>query len=145
MKLNKTLALTAFIIGGLFAGNVITQAQDAATNTPPAGARPPGGPRGAMNFDNIASQLGLTDEQKAKVKPILEEMRQKMADLHKDTTLEQADRRAKMKEIHDGVSAKLKEILTPDQFEKWQNMGPRMRHPQGAATPPPAGGDKSPQ
>ena len=145
MKLNRTLIIAALMAGSLLAVNVAVRAQDS-TNTPSAGARPPGGPRGAMNFDNIANQLALTDEQKTKVKPILEEMRQKMADLRKDTTLEQADRRAKMKEIRDDVSTKLKEVLTPDQFEKWQKMGPGNRRPQGGAgAPPPAGDNKPPQ
>jgi len=144
MKLNKTLMIAALVAGTMFAADIAVRAQDS-TNTPPAGARPPGGPRAGMNFETIASQLGLTDEQKTKVKPILEEMRQKMADLRKDTTLEAADRRAKMKEIRDDISAKLKEILTPEQYEKWLKMGPGNRRPPGGANPPSAGGNKPPQ
>jgi Spy/CpxP family protein refolding chaperone len=143
MKLNKTLMIAALVAGGMFAA-VAVQAQNS-TNTPP----PPGGPgaRGRMNFENIATQLALTDDQKTKAKPVFEEMQQKMTDLRKDTSLEQTDRRAKMKEIRDNANTKLKEIFTPEQFEKWQKMAQGNRRPPGGAgappppaTPPPAGG-----
>jgi len=130
--------IAALVAGGMFAAAAI-QAQDS-TNTPPAGARPPGA-RGRMNFDAIATQLALTDDQKTKAKPVFDEMLQKMTDLRKDTTLEQTDRRAKMKEIRDNATTKLKDIFTPEQFDKWQKMQQGNRRPPGGAgTPPPAGG-----
>src|ERR1022692_2697995 len=131
MKLNKTLMIAALIAGSMFAADVAVRAQDA-TNTPPAGAPPGPGARGRMNFDNIATQLALTDDQKPKVKPVIEEMMQKNADLRKDTSVQGADRRAKMKEIRDAATAKLKDILTPEQLDKWTKMGPG----QGNRRPP---------
>jgi Spy/CpxP family protein refolding chaperone len=135
MKLNKTLMMAALIAGSVFAANVAVRAQDA-TNTPAAGARPGG--RGLMNFDAIAKQLGLTDDQKTKAQPIFDEMRQKMTDLRQDTTVQGADRRAKMKEIRDAATAKLKDILTPEQLDKWSKMGNRRPPGGAAANPPPA-------
>jgi Spy/CpxP family protein refolding chaperone len=98
MKLNKTLMIAALVAGSVFAADVAVRAQDA-TNTPPAGA-PPGGPgaRGRMNFDSIATQLALTDDQKTKAKPVFDELFQKQRDLRQDTSLSQEDRRAKIKE-----------------------------------------------
>jgi periplasmic protein CpxP/Spy len=145
MKLNKTLMIAALIAGSMFAADMAVRAQDA-SNTPPAGARPPGGPgaRGRMNFDNIAKELALNDEQKTKAKPVFEEMQQKMTDLRKDTSLSQDDRRAKMKEIRDDSNKKLKDIFTTEQFDKWQKMN-QNRRPQGAAPGgAPAGGDSKP-
>jgi Spy/CpxP family protein refolding chaperone len=140
MKLNKTMIIAALIAGSMFAADYAVRAQDS-TNTPPA-ATPPGGPGargGRMNFDNIATQLELTDDQKTKAKPVFEEMLQKMQDLRKDTTVEQADRRTKIKEIRDAASAKLKEILTDEQFAKWQKMMQGNRRPPGGpGAPPPA-------
>lgn len=141
MKLNKTLMIAALVAGTMFAADMAVRAQDA-TNKPPAGARPPGFRGGG--FDNIANQLGLSEDQKTKAKPVFEEMRQKMADLRKDTTLSQADRRAKMKEIRDDINAKLKEIFTPEQYDKWMK-GPGGGRRPGAGAPPPAGGPKPPQ
>src|ERR1039458_4323232 len=120
MKLNKTLMIAALIAGSVFAADVAVRAQDP-TNNPAAGA-PPGGPgaRGRMNFDNIATQLALTDEQKTKVKPIFDEMMQKQRDLRQDTAVtDPTERRAKMKEIRDAATAKLKEIpLTQEQLHQ---------------------------
>jgi len=146
MKLNKTLMIAALVAGSMFAADVAVRAQDA-TNKPAAGARPPGGlrARGGMNFDGIATQLELSEDQKTKAKPVFDGMRQKMADLFKDHTLNQADRRAKIRQIRDEANAKLKEILTPEQYDKWMKMGPGNRRPPSAGAPPPAGGAKSPQ
>ena len=138
MKLNKTLALAALVAGSLFAGSVALQAQDN-TNTPPAGAPPGGhGMRGRPNFEMIAKQLELTDDQKPKVKPIVEDMQKQASELRKDTSLSQEDRRAKMKEIREAATAKLKDILTADQFAKWEKMGQRQRPPMVPPATPPA-------
>ena len=96
-----------------------------------------------MSFDMIAKQLELTDDQKPKVKPIIEDMQQKQRDLRADTTVAQADKRAKSKEIRDAATAQLKPILTPEQFTKWSSMGPGQRQRPPAA--PPAGGDAAPK
>jgi Spy/CpxP family protein refolding chaperone len=146
MKLNKTLMIAALVAGGVFAAQLAVYAQDA-TNTPPAapptapppGARPPGGPgaRPQVNFERVATQLSLSDDQKPKVKAVLDERLQKVADLRKDTTTAPVDKRAKFKEITDDANAKLKEILTPEQFEKWQKMMPSRRPPGGPGAPPP--------
>jgi periplasmic protein CpxP/Spy len=141
MKLNKTLAVIALAAAGLFAGNTL-QAQDA----PKTGDQPAPAPGGAgmrrppLSVEAIAKQLDLTDDQKAKIKPIFEDMQKKLAELRKDTSLSQEDRRAKLKEARDGITAKLKEILTPEQLAKWEKMGPGNRRP-GAGTPPPAAAD----
>jgi Spy/CpxP family protein refolding chaperone len=145
MKFNKTMILSALAAIGLLSG-VSLQAQDNNTNAPagapPAGQRG-GGNRGAMTIDTLKKQLDLSDDQVAKVKPILEDMQKQMQALRADTTLAPTDRRAKMKEIRDGEAAKLKEVLTADQYAKWEKSRPTGRAGGGAggapATPPPAG------
>jgi Spy/CpxP family protein refolding chaperone len=153
MKLNKTLMIAALVAGNVLAATVAVRAQDSTTPAAPAtptapatpapGARPPGA-RGAMNFEFVATQLALSDEQKTKAKPVFDEMRQKMGDLRKDTTLEQTERRAKMKEIRDDTNTKLKEIFTPEQYAKWQKMAPGARRPGGANGAPPAAAPAAP-
>lgn len=141
MKPTKILALTTLVAGSLFAGNTALQAQDS-TNTPPANVRPggPGGPgmRGRPNIDALAKELGLTDEAKAKLKTVMEDQRTKMTELRKDNSLSQEDKRAKMKEIHEATVAKLKEILTPEQLDKYQKHMLTNRPPgaPGAGTAP---------
>jgi Spy/CpxP family protein refolding chaperone len=90
-------------------------------------------PHAGANVDFLAKQLSLTDEQKDKIKPILEGSRQKRIALGKDTSLTPADRQAKAKEIQADQTAKFKEILTPEQFDKWQKMSTPHRRP--APTP----------
>ena len=143
--------MVALAAGSLFASSTL-QAQDApkdkpADNKPAAPA--PGARRPGLSLDNLAKQLDLTEDQKVKVKPILEDLQKKIAEIRKDTSIAAEDRPAKMKEIRDGISAKLKEILTAEQFAKWEKLGPGMRRPGGAGGPPPAAAegakDKAPK
>ena len=155
-KLNLILSITAMLIFGATA--FAAAPQDAQSSQQPSAQSKTGHGHGAgegqgrgmgMNPDamleHMSKELNLTDDQKTKIKPILEDMQKKMGDLRKDTSLAQEDRRAKMKEIRDGVSAKFKEILTAEQFAKWEKMGPGNRRPGAGAPPPaaPAGGDKA--
>jgi Spy/CpxP family protein refolding chaperone len=131
MKLTKTFALAALVAGSLLAGNTALQAQDN-TNTPPASAPPASGMKGrGLNFDAISKQLELTDDQKPKVKTVIDDLTQKQRDLRADTTVAMADKRAKAKELRDAATAKLKDILTPEQLTKWEKMSQRQR-PQAA-------------
>src|SRR5208283_4941699 len=120
MKITKPLIITAFVAGNLLAWNLALQAQDA-TNTPPppppAGGPPPSGPpggpgmRGRPNFDMIAQQLNLTDDQKPKFRSIMESQMQKMRDLRQDpnfASLSPEDRRAKVKAIQDETGTQMK-------------------------------------
>ena len=142
MKVSKSVVIAALVVGSLLAWNPALRAAD--TNTPPSappvGAPPPGqrppGMRGP-NFDQLAQQLELTDDQKPKVKSILDAQNQKMRDLRNDTSLAPEDRRPKMQSIREETATQLKAVLTPDQFEKFQKMTQR-RRPGG----PPPGGER---
>ena len=138
--------IAALLAGSVFAADVTVRAQDAtATNAPatatntPATARPQAGPanRGRMNFETVSQRLALSEDQKPKVKPIWEDMQKQLADLRKDTTVQGTDLRAKIKEIRDGATAKLKDILTPEQLQKWEGLAQGQRRPPGAAAPAP--------
>ena len=151
MKSTKTMILATLAVGSLLAFSPTLRADD--TNMPPtkppAGA-PPGGPRGGMRggpgLDQLAAALNLTDDQKAKVKPILEARDKKIKDLREDTSLSPEDRRTKMQSIREETMDQMKAVLTPEQFEKYQKMGQRPRRnaaPGGdnttsKPTPPPA-------
>ena len=130
------MMIATLAVGSLFASGIPSQAQEN-TNAPVAGA-PPGGMRARPNFDTMAKNLELTDAQKPQVKVVYDEMQQKMKDLRADTNVAQADKRAKAKEIRDAATAKLKPILTAEQFAKWEKMGTGQRQRPAMA---PAGGD----
>ena len=144
MKLNKTFAFTALVASSLFVGTAL-QAEDS-TTPPPSGDKPhsgPGGMHGRPNGDTIAKELGLTDDQKAKVKIVLEDQQTQMKALHEDTTLSPADKKAKFMELRKASQAKMKEILTADQYEKWQKHMEHRPMPKGDKAAP--GGDNAPK
>ena len=137
------MIIAALIAGNLLACNLALRAAD--TNTPPsappagappAGPRPGGMMRGGPSLDQLAQQLNLTDDQKTKVKTILDAQQQKIRDLRTDTSVAPEDRRAKVQSIREEAKAQMKTALTPEQFDKWQKMGPRNQRPGG---PPPGG------
>ena len=70
--------------------------------------------------------LNLTTEQKKKIKLVIADQSAKFVELHKDHSLSLADRRERAKSIYDGRNAKLKEILTSDQYAKYQDMWTKM-------------------
>jgi Spy/CpxP family protein refolding chaperone len=88
----------------------------------------------------MVEELNLTDDQKPKVKTIMDAQTQKMRDVREDDSLSQDDKRAKMKAIHEDTATQLQAVLTPDQFAKWQKISQRMpRRPmQNGDNPPPA-------
>lgn len=143
MKLNKTLMIAALVAGSVFAADIAVRAQDS-TNTPPAGSPPGGGQRGrgGPSIEMLTTNLSLTADQIPKVKAALDEQRQKMGELRNET--DQQVRRTKMQALRTDTTAKMKEILTAEQFAKYEKMGPGMRGnrppggaPGGAGAPPP--------
>ncbi len=119
--------MTALVAGSLWTGSAL-QAQDSGSTNAPAQTKP-AAPHMRNNFEGVSKALNLTDDQKTKAKPILDDMTQHMRDLKNDTTLSSTEKRTKVKEIHDATTAKLKDILTPEQLAKWEKMGPGNRKP----------------
>ena len=142
MKLTKTLALTALFAGGLIAGSIALQAQDAPKDKP---APPPQAAPGQHARPDFLKDLNLTDDQKAKFKEIMQGRMEKMKALREDATLSVPDKQAKAKALMEDTNKQLKELLTEEQFAKWQKMSMGMGHQRpGAGGPPPAGGGDKP-
>jgi Spy/CpxP family protein refolding chaperone len=135
MKIN-TLTL-ALAISSLLA---FTSSLPAQSNNPPAAATPRGAGAGRMSvearLENLSKQLNLTEDQKPKVKAVLEDQQKKFAELRNAAPEE---RRAAREEMN----AKMKAILTPEQFTKYEAMprGPGRRS-QGGDTNSAAGAAK---
>ncbi len=70
----------------------------------------------------IVDQLNLTPEQKAKADPFLEEDAKKVRALRDDSSLTPDDRKKKSAEIRKGTVAKLKPILTDDQWKQFEQL-----------------------
>jgi Spy/CpxP family protein refolding chaperone len=145
MKLTKTsVALAA--VAGLLALSPATFAQEtkpSRDSTPPAGGR---GGRGGMSIENrlaeFSEHLKLTDEQRPKVKAALEEQSKAMQG---SRDLPQEERRAKMLAAREELNKKMKEILTPEQFKKYEEMQPQRGQRRGPGEgAPPAGNPEKP-
>ena len=148
MKLSwgGTLALAS-----LMALGSMSQAQDkkdekpAAPATPAAPAVRPGTPPAGRPMDKAARveaqlrsytmRLSLTDDQKAKIKPLIEEEVKKFEEVQQDRNLPPDERRKKFMEAREATMAKLKPLLTPEQQQKLESR-PRARRPEPAPTSP---------
>jgi Spy/CpxP family protein refolding chaperone len=137
MKSTKTMLIAALIAGALLACNSALLAQNS-TNNPPAGGMRGG--RGGPTIEQLTTNLSLTADQIPKVKAVLDGQRQKMTDLRADTSLSQEDRRTQMQAIRADVMAQMKDILTPDQFTKYQTLTQRNRRPAGGGNSGGGGG-----
>jgi protein CpxP len=143
MKITKPMFVAALVAGNLFAWNLALRADD--SNTPPANPPASNVTPHARGFNRLVEALNLTDDQKPKVKAIMDAQMQRISDVRGDDSLSQDDRRAKVKAIHEETATQMKTVLTPDQFAKWQKMSQHMQHrpmPNGdnppPANPPPA-------
>lgn len=137
MKLIKNTFLAALAVGGLLACGPAL-AQNASTNAPALSQHTNMPPRmimtrGAMIVDRLAKTLNLTDAQKAQVEPIIDSQIQETKAVYRDASLSPADKVAKREVIREATDAKLKPILTDEQFAKWQSLEPHQGHPP---TPP---------
>jgi protein CpxP len=114
----KKLGLMAVLaLGGLLMCNTPAMAQDSTTNHPGGKGGKRGFPTVEERMEHMDKDLNLTDEQKPKVKAALEENQKDMQGVR---DLPQDQRREKMKETMQGFDKKMKEILTPDQYTKWE-------------------------
>lgn len=139
-KMQTTLMSLALAVGFLAA--IPAQAQD---NPGERGERPrperqerrAGGPGGGMNIEFLKEQLGLTEEQAEKLKPILDAQREELAAKRKE--LGQGGDRAAMREatqaVREKYKAQIEAVLTPEQKEKLAKFSERQRRPGGPGGP----------
>lgn len=98
----------------------------------------PEGKKGPRDFPGIdqrmevmTKQLALTTEQQTKVKALFEQEIKTMREARGSAGASQIpveERRKKMMERREAMDTKLKEILTPEQWTKWEK---QRRGPQG--------------
>lgn len=120
MKINKLSVVMGLALGGLIASSSLATAQDQK-----ARGR---GPSVEQRMDRLNEELKLTDEQKPKVKAALEASQKKRQELFgENSNVSREERREKMKSIADDEKKKLKDILTADQFAKYEKMMEQMR------------------
>lgn len=86
----------------------------------------------AAVLDRLTQQLGLTDDQRAQLKPILDAAHEKVTAIHADKSLDPRDQLAKVREAMEDARAQIKPLLTPEQQEKMAAI--HAHHDHGPAT-----------
>lgn len=109
---------------------------------PPPGEQGPGPKEGrgmrGDRFKMFVEKLGLTEEQQAKIKPIVAEEAKALKALWDDQSLDRAVRREKAAEIFKKTIEQIKPLLTPEQLKKLETMKEdfmRARGPGGPGGP----------
>lgn len=146
-KFSLVLAAAAVLVWSSAALSLITQDAQDSQQTPNHSGEGHGHGRGEGHgagmmsadamLDHMSQELKLTDDQKAKLKPILENQSKQMRDLRQDTSSSDQDRRAKMKQIHENTMSQVRPILNADQQKKLEEMmsrhGDHERHEHAGA------------
>jgi Spy/CpxP family protein refolding chaperone len=147
MKMQKLKLMAVLATGAVlaFAPYVPAQETPQRPNRPerPAGGerpeRPGGGQRAGQPGDMIKEmeeKLALTAEQKTKLQEAVKAQRETAQGLR---DLPPEERRTKMQENRQAMQAKIKEILTAEQFTKWEKIRSEAR-PGGGNRPGGPGG-----
>ena len=104
----------------------LAQAEPPSPNGPPPGPAAEGKGRGRMSpaerLEHLSTALSLTDEQKAKLKTLLEGQAKIIQDLREDESLTKEDRRAKVTQLRETHRTQIAAILTPEQKKKFAEM-----------------------
>ena len=114
------------------------RAQDAAQGTVQAQDQAAPARHGHGQDDELA-KLNLSDDQKAQVKKIHEDMKTKMDAVRSDSSLSPDQQRAKAQEIRKSSHEQVKQLLTPDQRKQMKSdeMARKVARQQGGEAPPP--------
>lgn len=82
----------------------------------------PGGNDSQKRIERLTLDLGLTTEQQARIKPILEEESLQLDTLRGNDTYNREQRRVKLQELNNTSSEKIRPLLTPEQQGKFDEI-----------------------
>jgi hypothetical protein len=99
---------------------------------PPQGGGDQQGRRRGMpsvedQLKNLTEKVGLTDDQQAKIKPILEDARAQMQKVMQDDSMSREDKMAKGRTMREATNSKIREVLNDDQKKKFDDMQKEMQ------------------
>ena len=70
----------------------------------------------------LSEKLNLTEDQKTKLRPILQDQAEQFKAVHDDSSLSQEQKSAKMKALHESFHEQINGVLTPEQQVKFKQM-----------------------
>ena len=126
--MKKLSLVAALVLGGLVACGIMANAQQS-TGGKRGGGKGGGRPTVEQQLEQMTTDLNLTDDQKPKVKVVLEDYAKKRQELSAGGDRNQASEKAQP--IRDERTKKLKEILTAEQFGKYEKAQEERRSRMG--------------
>ena len=115
----STLTVLVVLVTALFlTGQTTTTPQTAPQGHEAMGST--GSPDAHLQM--LSEKLNLTEDQKAKLKPILEDQAEQLKSIRNDTSLTPEQKIAKKKAIHETTHDQINAVLTPDQQAKFKEM-----------------------
>lgn len=135
MKMRRIWILTiaACVLGGLAGiAQTIFAGQEAGVAPPTKALALPHRGQAERELQRMSETLNLTEEQKVRILPILQERNQQLKDLRAQSSLPQGYARAKATEIRKSARRHINQILTPQQREE-QKAKRRGTHPRPIA------------
>ena len=144
MKVTRISLFAALVAGALFAAVPMSHAQETKERKEAPKREGRGGGAEAMKerLDKMAVDLKLTEEQKKKVGEAMKVQTEKMRELRAQGGTPE-DNREKFRGLREDLNKKLKEILTAEQFTKWEAQRPQSRGKDGTGAPGKRGGKKA--
>jgi periplasmic protein CpxP/Spy len=147
--LSFALALAISLPAAAQSSATNSPSQSAPAQTSPAPAPPSSvqqsapstaSPNSAQAQANEDNPLNLTDDQKAKLRPIIADENQQMEALRNDNSMSQTQKIDKANQIRAQASPKIKAVLTPEQLQKLaqlqQDRARQQQQESQPATPP---------
>ncbi len=118
MNLSKYAAVALLTISGAFYFQPSAQAAD--TNIAADSLATERLTAWHERMEKSAKDLGLTEEQKEKIKAILKKNLGGVHGIHQNAELSAEEKLARAKAIKEKISDEFKTVLTPEQFAKWK-------------------------
>ena len=159
---NQTTALMAFALALGLSLPMAAQSQSSSPTTQPSApaqapsagssqtqAAPPQNQGAAsattQQRDPVAEALNLTEDQQAKLQPIIREEMTQINAARNDTSLTQEQKQQKIDQIRQTEFPKIQAILTPEQQKKLAEMQEQARRGQGSTNASPNNAPPPPQ
>jgi Spy/CpxP family protein refolding chaperone len=136
----KQMAAAAALLSFCGLSAIVNAQQTTPSNSPSSMQgqdQPP--PMHGQKGDDELSKLNLSDEQKAQVKKIHQDMKAQMDTIQNDTTLSAEQKQEKIKQLHKASHEQVKQLLTPEQRQqmKADEMARKTAKQQGGQSAPP--------
>jgi protein CpxP len=130
---SSILGVAGLLVAGTFAPTTFAQGGTQDQSTPPAASQP--SPAAHEHRKDWFAGLNLTDDQRAQIKKIHEDAKMKSDAVKADSSLSEADKKAKVRTIRQEAKKQKQEVLTPEQREQ---LKAKMKERNAQHSEPPA-------